>query len=242
MSIPLFLAITPAEFAHLPELPNPLAWMSVRLSLTSPGLSNVPSQLPPGSLIIFDDKTPWSGHSVELVCKEMTTLLLNTKAYGLLLDFERAPTPETILLVKALSQCCKEIGIPLAAPEGYGGDESVAVFTSPFPCWKKPTETSNDHRALWLDASPTAHALRITQDHAVGIALPYPPETPPEEDQIHWDESLHCAYWTDFDGDGLVITMYRTPEKTTELLAELPSSPFRLAVGVWREYALSELP
>ena len=119
MSIPLYLAMTAAEFSTAPALPPRIAWMAMHFSVSGPGLSGRPHRLPPGSLVLLDDLTPWCGHSLESVCQETIDVLLRTGAAGLLLDFERPPTEETLRLANCLTQCCREAGCPIGMPPGY---------------------------------------------------------------------------------------------------------------------------
>ena len=57
-------------------MPPRIAWMAMHFSVSGPGLSSRPHRLPPGSLILLDDQTPWNGHSLEAVCQETTDVLL----------------------------------------------------------------------------------------------------------------------------------------------------------------------
>lgn len=133
MSIPLYLAMTAAEFSTAPALPPRIAWMAMHFSVSGPGLSGRPHRLPPGSLVLLDDLTPWCGHSLESVCQETTDVLLRTGAAGLLLDFERTPTEETLRLANCLTQCCREAGCPIGMPPGYLDHGSEAPFSC-LPC------------------------------------------------------------------------------------------------------------
>ena len=116
MSIPLYLAMTAADFSTAQAMPPRIAWMAMHFSVSGPGLSSRPHRLPPGSLILLDDQTPWNGHSLEAVCQETTDVLLRTGAAGLLLDFERPPTEETACLAHVSSNAARRQAVPLGCP------------------------------------------------------------------------------------------------------------------------------
>ena len=153
MSIPLYLAMTAADFSTAQAMPPRIAWMAMHFSVSGPGLSSRPHRLPPGSLILLDDQTPWNGHSLEAVCQETTDVLLRTGAAGLLLDFERPPTEETACLAQCLIQCCQEAGCPIGMPPDYlGSGGEAAVFLPPLPCHRTPEQALAPYhgREIWL--------------------------------------------------------------------------------------------
>ncbi len=236
MSIPMFLALTAEEFSQNPSLPCRPAWMSVHFSSKGPGLSNLPPQLPPGSMIILDDHIPWKDHSIESICKDLTEALLRAGVYGLLLDFERQPTEETTLLARAVTECCKELGVTLGAPANYIFDEDTALFVSPLPC-NIPAESLKSQRKLWLDISPVCHCIKMSKDKAWESPATYPPRSKTEKHEIHWDDTLLCSYFTESDDDTLKITLFRDTEDAWRLLKRLDPARVQLALGLWRDFA-----
>lgn len=170
MSIPLYLAMTAADFSTAQAMPPRIAWMAMHFSVSGPGLSSRPHRLPPGSLILLDDQTPWNGHSLEAVCQETTDVLLRTGAAGLLLDFERPPTEETACLAQCLIQCCQEAGCPIGMPPDYlGSGGEAAVFLPPLPCHRTPEQALAPYhgREIWLEAA--AGGCQVT----LGADRPY---------------------------------------------------------------------
>ena len=62
MAIAPFLAMTGAEMRNNSVLPDKIAWMACHFSPYGTGLSNLPKNLPAGSLLMVDDITPPHGH------------------------------------------------------------------------------------------------------------------------------------------------------------------------------------
>ena len=235
MPIPFFLAIYAHDFPALPRLPPKVAWMSAHFSTSGPGMSNLPAKLPPGSLIILDDQTPWAGHSIETVCREMTAVLMRTEAYGLLLDFERPPEEETLLLTNALGQCCRELGIPMGAPESYATDPGIAIFHSPLPCQIPPEVLCPPGRAVWLDVSPTAFLAHIGPDSTTGN-LTEDEVSFSDESQIFTDPALHCLYRSQPSDNGIDLLLYHTPQSITAMLETQELPGIQLALGLYRDF------
>ena len=75
MAIPLYLAMTAREFRICKTVPANMAWMACHFSPYGTGLSNLPTSLPPGSMIILNDRTPICGHDPELIAAQLKELL-----------------------------------------------------------------------------------------------------------------------------------------------------------------------
>lgn len=235
MSIPFFLAISAQEFPFLSPPPRKVAWMSVHFSSSGPGLSNLPHGLPEGSLIILDDQMPWSGHSIEAVCRDLVGAMLENKARGLLLDFERPSNQDTALLTSALSQCCREIGVQLGAPESYAADPDTAIFLSPLPCQTPLERLYRSGRRLWLDVSPAAFLLHIGPQGATGQVTDQT-SFPDGSHPVFTDPELRCLYRSRPNADGVDVLLYHTPQSIREMLEMVDTDAVSLALGLYREF------
>lgn len=71
MEIPLFLAMTAAEFRIAAEIPAHPAWMACHFSAYGTGISNLPRELPAGAMLMLNDRTPICGHDPEDVAKPL---------------------------------------------------------------------------------------------------------------------------------------------------------------------------
>ena len=71
MALTLYLAMTAAELQNCRQIPEHIAWMACHFSPYSSGISNVPVQLPAGSVLILNDRIPPQGHDPELVARQL---------------------------------------------------------------------------------------------------------------------------------------------------------------------------
>lgn len=239
MSIPLYLAMTAADFSTAQAMPPRIAWMAMHFSVSGLGLSSRPRRLPPGSLILLDDQTPWNDHSLEAVCQETTDVLLRTGAAGLLLDFERPPTEETACLAQCLTQCCQEAGCPIGMPPDYlGSSNEAAVFLPPLPCHCTPEQALAPYhgREIWLEAA--AGGCQVTLGPDRPAIFPADPRHLAAESQ-HFipltDPHLCCRYFSYPTGGGLQLALYDTEETLAEKLDRCQALGVTLAVGIWRQ-------
>lgn len=231
MSIPLYLAMTAADFSS--PLPERAAWMAVHFSVADRGISNVPASLPPGSLVILNDQIPWNGHSSGLICSGMVDLLLKTGAEGLLLDFERPALPETRELVRSLALCCEAIGCPVAMPPAYLSRVPSAVFLPPLPCRVAPELPEN--REVWAELSPTAlRAVIGAEGTALEEADPWSVLREAERHPVFREPELGCMYFSRARGTEVEINLFDTRETLMEKLCRYPQ--ITRAVGSYREW------
>ena len=239
MSVPRYLAMTAGDFSVASSLPPRVAWMAMHFSMSSPGLSNRPHTLPPGSLILLDDQIPWSsGHSLEAVCQEAVDTLLRTGAAGLLLDLERPPTEETRRLAGYLAQCCREAGCSIGMPPAYLDQTEAAVFLPPLPCHCPPQTVLEPYRGreIWLEAVPAG--CRIYLSGARASVMPEQAEALEAEGAAFPTFSsgpLHCRYFSKPVGSGIQLSLYDTEETLLEKLDACESLGVTRAVGIWRQ-------
>lgn len=234
MSIPLYLAMTAAEFSNCARLPAFPAWMAVHFSPSGPGLSNCPASLPPGSLLILDDQLPWNGHREAEIFPRIAELLERNRACGLLLDFERAPMGQTLSLAEGLARRCMDGGWLVGMPPAYLGQSEAAVFLPPPPCYEAHPEVLRqwEGRPVWLEASPTAFTGAVTR---AGVRLA-PMDGPVPADGSFFSPALRCRYAAAPEPDGIRLTLFDTPETILEKLAGWQAQGVSLAVGGWRDF------
>lgn len=84
MAIRPFLAMTAAEIRGTETLPSKTAWMACHFSPYSTGLSNLPKDLPPGSMVILDDITPIHGHDAEAIAAQLRPRLEEIECLSLI--------------------------------------------------------------------------------------------------------------------------------------------------------------
>ena len=207
MAIPLFLAMTGAEFQSCETLPEHLAWMACHFSPYGTGLSNLPPALPSGSLLIFNDRIPICGHHPEEIGQQLQQVVEAHRCNGVVLDFQRRGIPETAQLAAYLT---KSLHCPVAVSDHYAEDLECPVFLSPCPHHIPLSEyiLPWKGRKLWLDLAVNAESITLTKTGSQ--ILPLPLGDLPEGG--HTDRLLHCHYAIHSSEDVVRFTLWRTPE------------------------------
>jgi len=185
MALPVYLAMTAAETALCPDLPVNMAWMACHFSSYGTGLSNLPQQLPEGSLLILNDRIPVQGHDPQAVTVQLAALAEDMHAGGVLLDFQRPYDPQTEAIVRAVSQA---LPCTVAVTEYYAADTPCAVFLEA-PRAYHPLQRITDcwkGRELWLELSCSPGTVTVTEE-----GNRYEPGTEfPNRLPIHREEKL----------------------------------------------------
>lgn len=228
MEIPVYLAMTASEFRSCRQLPPHAAWLSCLFSPYGRGISNIPKQLPPDSLLIISDKTPICGHDPELIYQILLNIMPQLSVRGLLLDFEGAVTPESMNIVRKLIT----LPYPVAVSATHAGSLDCPVFV-PYPL---PSESLSTHlapwkgRDIWLEISTAVQKITITPSGAEHQIATSHSELP------HEDRELHCHYRIDVGNNELQFTLQRTVEDLHDLLDSGHSMGVSVAVGLHQEF------
>lgn len=227
-----YLAMTPQELAVFPA-PQHLAWMACHFSPEGDGLRDLPERLPPGSLLILNDRLPLRAHTPERIAEELADCVQRLDCSGLLLDLERPWNEKTAGLVRRL---CETIPCPMAVSEQYANGGNCAVFLSP-----GPTDTSLEaylrswqNRDIWLETALTGQRLRLTPQgcHREPLTAAGSPADGFSE------ERLHCHYRIDLAEDAALFSLWRTREDLDTLLAEARQLGVSAAVGLYQELGI----
>lgn len=232
MAIPLFLALTSAEFAAQ-ALPPHTGWMACHFSPYGRGLSNLPPALPAGSLLILNDRIPMADHDPETIARQLIRTVEAMECSGVLLDFQRGGSEEVRHLAEYLVSA---LPCPVAVSEAYAKDLDSPVFLAPCPHhvpladhllpWKG--------RRLWLDLAVDAQTITLTGSGS--RILPFPLGEVPEGG--HEDASLHCHYAIETGPDSVRFTLWRTREDLAMLAAEAEGLGVETLVGLYCELGI----
>ena len=230
MALPLYLALTAAEFQNCSQLPERAAWMACHYSPYSPGLSNCPGQLPEGGMLILNDRTPAQGHDPERILRQLRDLWNSLHYKYMLLDFQRPDSPENAAVAKAISAA---LPCPVGVSALYAGKLDCPVFLPPVPHhiplqeylapWKD--------REIWLEAALDAEVITVTESGS--ICAPLPRAGQPADGLT--DPLLHCHYQIHPQEDRIDFTLCRTQEDLRALLREAEAFGITLAAGLWQE-------
>ena len=228
MAIQPFLAMTAGEFPESPPFPPKIAWMACHFSPYTTGLSNLPKALPPGSLLILNDRTPICGHDPRSVEFQLRDCLELWECEAVLLDFQRDGIGETEALAKHLAQA---LPCPVVVSDFYASGLDCPVFLPPLPHHMALADylAPWQGRQIWLEAAMDAEIITVTEDGA---------EILPCGGSFsggHRELQLHCHYKTEVSDTSAVFTLWRTREDLEELLAEAESLGVCNAVGLYQQ-------
>ena len=228
MAIPLYLAMTAAEFLAADPLPDQIAWMACHFSPYGTGITDPPPELPPKSLLILNDRTPVSGHDPQQICRQLKEIAEANQCAGVLLDFQRPDCEQTRQIVKeALS-----LPFPVIVSDCYAKGLDCPVFVSPPPL-HKPLEAYLSpwaSRAIWLDAALGHTDITVTAEG------PTIQEFPAEETVGDFrDDSLCCHYHMQITDTQIVFSLQREPDDLQKLLEQAEHLNICAAVGLYQE-------
>ena len=227
MKIPVYLAMTAAEFRACGQKPAHPAWLSCLFSPYGRGLSNIPKELPPDSLLILSDRTPVRGHDPELIFQTLSKVIPELSCNGLLLDFERPGNPVAMEIAKALTA----LPCPVAVSASYAKELDCPVFV-PFLPPSEPLEhriAPWQGRDIWLEVSSQAQSITVTAAGAHTQDCVAPSQLP------HYDTDLYCHYAIDIQNDAATFTMRRTQEDIQALLNAGNALGVTRGVGLYQE-------
>lgn len=228
MDAQLFLAVTEWEM-EIFSPPAP-AYMACRFSPYSSGLTNLPSHLPPDSILLLEDSMPIAGHDPQAAAEQLNELIHRFSPCALLLDFQNPVSDEGKHMIETLLQA---LHCPVAVTESYASILDCPVFLSPPPVNKPlrehllPWQT----RDIFLEVTGDRQQFTVT---ATGCS-----KTPLPADAVYdtprSDSALHCHYSVEVFEDKAVFTLQRTRDDLLELAREALQLGVRSAVGLYQE-------
>jgi len=230
MPLPVYLAMTAAQFQQPERLPSHPAWMACHFSCYGTGLSNCPETLPDNTLLILNDRTPVWDHDPKVIVSQLRQITERNKVPGILLDFQRQGFSQTATIAKAIAE---GLSCPVAVTESYAADLDCPVFLSPPPLHRplKAYLEPWNGREIWLEAALDCQQMTVTEEGC--IITPVSPCTPP--DTGFTDNNLFCMYEIKVNEDEITFTLYRTPETLKALLNDAEKLGVSMAVGLYQE-------
>ena len=230
MAFPLYLACTAAEFSNPDSLPAHPAWMACHFSGYSTGLSNLPTFLPAGSMLILNDRVPACGHDPNVISAQLRELAEALNPACILLDFQRPENSDTARIAAALADfpVC-----PLVVSELYAKELRCPVFLSPPPadCRLKDWLAPWQGRELWLEAALDSTLITVTETGSFRRTETY--SQPPAD--CFRETALHCRYRIRVTEDSVRFHLFRTQEDLKALLQEAETLGVTGAAGLYQE-------
>ena len=234
MAIAPFLAMTAAEMRNCSVFPPKIAWMACHFSPYGLGLSNLPKELPAGSLLMVDDFTPPHGHDPALIADQLLNCAENFRCSGVLLDFQRLGCEEAKAIAKHLTE---SIPRPTFVSSCYAKDLDCPVFLPAVPPSVALAEYLSPWkgRDIWLEIGLEGEILTLTEQGCEVAPLPYPS---PEQEGFA-DKELHCHYTIETNEKAARFTLWRNWEDIQKLLEEAETLGVTAAVGLLQELSLT---
>lgn len=230
MEIPLFLAMTAGEVQGQQVLPRPLAWMACHFSCYGTGLSNLPRELPAGSMLMLNDRTPVCGHDPDLVAQRLWDTAQRLDCDSILLDFQRPDCNETPAIIEAILAAPP---CPVGVSSLYAQGFHCPVLVPPVPPHIPLDDTLSPWkgRELWLEISTEGTEITVTTEGSHYAPLPF--YTPPEN--AHREPELHCHYEITVSETEIRFRLGRTEADLEGLLSAAKSYGVTKGVGLWLE-------
>lgn len=234
MTFEVYLAMTAAEMAAAPALPEHIGYMACHFSPYTTGLSNLPEGLPKDSMLILNDRTPPRGHDPKHILRQLEQAVERLECGCVLLDFQRPGCEETAEITKSL------LGLPcpIGVSELYAQALDCPVFLPPVPL----DVTVREHlapwegREIWLEAALDSLAVTVgATGTAFHSALSGQPSLP------HRHEALCCHYGVSLTESQAVFTLRRTAEDLKTVLEMAKQYGVSKAVGLYQELGQQSL-
>ncbi len=220
----LYLAMTAAEIAENPALPPFPAWMACHFSPYGSGLSNVPTQLPDGSMLILNDRTPIMGHDAELAAKQLCEAADSFHCSRILLDFQR-PGQDLIPVIQNILEIAP---CPVGVSSQYAQGLSCPVFLPMLPLLTPLKEHLAlwQGREIWLEVGLDAQTVTVTEAGSTAVPCPPPASLP------HFDGELGIHYGLRLTDTSAEFTLSRSWEDIQRLMEQPEIACF---VGLYQE-------
>lgn len=229
MSLRFYLAMTEAEIRSATSLPRHLAYMACHFSPYGIGLTNIPKQLPPGSILIVNDRVPVLHHDPQFILRQLTSAVQKLSVFGILLDFQIRGVPLTAQIVKTLAD---SLPCPVAVSSAYGETLSCPIFSAPQLhqrfCDFEPIKKN---RPLWLDTYQETALYEVTPDgctigKSTGVS-----------GNCFFDEALQCRYTFSLKKDSAIFTLSRQAGEMAGYLRAAEQAGVSVAVGLYQQFS-----
>ena len=227
MANPPYLAMTAAEFLSCDQLPRHVSWMACHFSPYGRGLSNIPQDLPPGSMLILNDRIEPAATDPPLAAQQLQQAATHLQCSSVLLDFQRPGNELSRAVAEAV---CKALPCPLAVSSAYAQGLESAVFLPPpglsddveayFAPWQG--------RDIWLEVYDQWETVTVQEEVVKSDFLI--PSTRPS--LPHFDAKLNCRYGMEVLENCAVFTLHRDIDQWQN-----STYPITNLIALWQDYS-----
>ena len=222
----VFLAVTHREMERF--RPEKTAYMACHFSAGGTGLSNLPMQLPKGSILLLDDSMPVQGHDSKTVSRQLKEITDSFHPSAIILDFQRPRTAEADAMVSVILE---DVPCPVAVTPVYAAERRCPVFLPPPPV----NQALGTYLQLWLkrgvflEIAPETVQFTVTKGGCVSQSIPWEHTLPLA------DKKLHCHFREEVSPGMVTFTLTRTTEDLADLSREAYALGIWGALGLYRE-------
>lgn len=231
MGISRYLAMTAAEMATFSVMEGwSASYMACHFSPYATGISNVPSSLPSGSMLILNDRTPFHGHDPQQILGQLQEISTHVRFDCLLLDFERPDVDACAELCHVLT---KQLSCPVGVSAPYAGGLDCPVFLPPAPLDQPLADYISlwEGREVWLDIATEAACITVTQ---TGSAIaPVSFSAPPENAFV--EDTLCCRYRAEITEDAVRFHLWRDLTEAEHLIEHAQSLGITKCIGLFQQ-------
>lgn len=224
-----YLAMTAAETKFCQDLPSPMAWMACHYAPYGTGLSNIPSHLPQGAMLMINDRTLPNGHDPEYILWQLRKLHEQSPIGKILLDLQHPDNPENAALAALLTE---KADIPTAVTQWYASGLDCPVFLSaPLHQPLEETLAPWNGRQIWMECAVCRELIQVTTQGTTFHDL-----LDLEEEKTDFlAEELFCRYRIETAKDHISFHLYRSKDLIPAFLAHGEKLGVCLAVGLYQQ-------
>jgi len=229
MGIRLYLAMTREELTHCPALPEHPGWMACHFSPYGRGLTDLPEKLPPGALLLCDDRIPILHHDEALVARQLAETAARLHCGGILLDFQQPGCEKIAARLEELSPC------PVAVPPAYAAHSKGPVLLPPPKLWEPVEKAASGWkgRELWMEWAPQAVQITVTAQGSAVSVLDKAPETQKGD---FYDEALCCRYRLALAQTHAVFLLWDDAETLARKQGATEQAGITTLVGLYQQF------
>ena len=222
----VFLAMTARETVKY--RPARTAYMALHFSPYNKGLSNIPPDLPKGSILLLDDSTPPENHDPQVIAEQLTSLVSQFSPSAVLLDFQRPHTRELENMAASITQA---LPCSVGVTENYAKKLQCPVFLPPPPVNKPLRDYLQPWLAqgVYLEIAPEGLRFTVTETGSAPEPIPVIPDLSLE------DKKLRCHYGVEVLQKKAVFTLCRYKEDLQALVEEAEQLGVIGCVGLYSE-------
>ncbi len=228
MPSPCYLAMTAAELDSCAEKPPYTAWMACHFSPYATGLSNLPTALPEGSMLLVNDRTPVCGHNPQRIAQQLEQVVQELHCSRIYLDFQRPNEPETAEIVRCVAALPCSVGVSAF----YAKEAPCAVCLPPLPLTTPLQDylAPWENREIWLELATDCQKLTLTEqgckrENQINDACSFP----------HADAALFCQYHTAVTENSIIFSLRRDVEQLKKLIEEGSKLGISCFVGLYQQ-------